>query len=151
MKEGHGGVVVGSEVSGGVRNVFVEDCVMDSPRLDRALRFKTNSVRGGTIENFFARRMTVGQVAEAVVKVDFFYEEGDAGSHTPVMRNLRVEDLTAQKGEFAFWIKGYERSKITGLHFSRCRFEGMAKPNVLEHVADIHFDDVTINGVLSAP
>jgi polygalacturonase len=151
MKEGHGGVVVGSEVSGGVRNVFVEDCVMDSPRLDRALRFKTNSVRGGTIENIFARRITVGQVAEAVVKVDFFYEEGDAGSHTPVMRNLRVEDLTAQKGEFAFWIKGYERSKITGLHFSRCRFEGMAKPNVLEHVADIHFDDVTINGVLSAP
>lgn len=151
MKEGHGGVVVGSEVSGGTRNVFVEDCVMDSPRLDRALRFKTNSVRGGTIENFFARRITVGQVAEAVVKVDFYYEEGDAGTHTPVMRNLWVEDLTAQKGQFAFWIKGYERSKISGLHFTRCRFDGMAKPNVLEHVADVHFDDVTVNGAIATP
>lgn len=151
MKEGHGGVVVGSEVSGGTRNVFVEDCVMDSPRLDRALRFKTNSVRGGTIENFFARRITVGQVAEAVVKVDFYYEEGDVGTHTPVMRNLWVEDLTAQKGQFAFWIKGYERSKISGLHFTRCRFEGMAKANVLEHVADVQFEDVTINGATSAP
>ena len=39
MKDGHGGVVMGSEISGGVRNVFVEDCNMDSPNLDRALRF----------------------------------------------------------------------------------------------------------------
>ena len=47
MKDGHGGVVIGSEISGGVRNVFVERCRMDSPQLDRALRLKTNSVRGG--------------------------------------------------------------------------------------------------------
>lgn len=146
MKDGHGGVVVGSEASGGVRNVFVEDCVMDSPQLDRALRFKTNSVRGGFIENFFARRITVGEVAEAVVKVDFYYEEGDAGSHVPVMRNLQVEDLTAKKGQFAFWIKGYERSKISGLRFTRCRFDGIAKENVLENVADLKTEDVKING-----
>src|SRR5947209_4417758 len=48
MKDGHGGVVVGSEISGGCRNVFVEDCRMDSPNLDRALRFKSNARRGGT-------------------------------------------------------------------------------------------------------
>ena len=146
MKDGHGGVVVGSEASGGVRNVFVEDCVMDSPKLDRSLRFKTNSVRGGFIENFFARRITVGEVAEAVVKVDFYYEEGDAGTFVPVMRNLQVEDLTAKKGEFAFWIKGYERSKISGLRFTRCRFDGIAKDNVLENVTDVKAEDVTING-----
>ena len=43
MKDGHGGVVIGSEISGGCRNVFVEDCKMDSPNLDRALRFKSNA------------------------------------------------------------------------------------------------------------
>src|SRR5262249_5222835 len=47
MKDGHGGVVMGSEISGGCRNVFVEDCSMDSPHLDRALRFKSNARRGG--------------------------------------------------------------------------------------------------------
>ena len=55
MKEGHGGVVIGSEISGGVKNVFAENCEMNSPDLDRAIRIKTNSIRGGTIENIFVR------------------------------------------------------------------------------------------------
>jgi polygalacturonase len=45
MKDGHGGVVMGSEVSGGIRNVFVENCRMDSPNLERALRFKSRGRR----------------------------------------------------------------------------------------------------------
>jgi polygalacturonase len=69
MRDGHGGVTVGSEASGGVRNVFAESCRMDSPRLDRALRLKTNSVRGGFIENIFMRSVRVGQVADAVFQV----------------------------------------------------------------------------------
>ena len=40
-------MTIGSEISGHCRNVFVEDCVMDSPVLDRALRFKNNAARGG--------------------------------------------------------------------------------------------------------
>ena len=40
MKDGHGGVTIGSEISGGARNIFAEQCRMDSPQLDRALRFK---------------------------------------------------------------------------------------------------------------
>lgn len=47
MLDGHGGVVIGSEISAGVRNVFVENCIMDSPNLERAIRIKTNSKRGG--------------------------------------------------------------------------------------------------------
>jgi len=47
MSDGHGGVSIGSEASGGVRNVFVQNCRMSSPSLERALRIKTNSYRGG--------------------------------------------------------------------------------------------------------
>lgn len=43
MMEGHGGITVGSEISAGVRNVFAEDCTMDSPSLNQALRFKNNA------------------------------------------------------------------------------------------------------------
>lgn len=146
MKEGHGGVVLGSELSGSIRNVFVEDCIMDSPNLDRALRFKTNSVRGGVIENFFARRITVGQVAEAVVLVDFNYEEGDAGKFTPVMRNIYVSDVTAQKGKYGFFFKGYLRSPISNIHFTNCTFNGITNGNVLEHVGTAEFTNVKING-----
>ncbi|MHC4545184.1 MAG: glycosyl hydrolase family 28 protein, partial [Planctomycetota bacterium] len=75
MKDGHGGVVMGSEMSGGVRNVFVEDCTMDSPNLDRALRIKTNSVRGGFVENIYMRNVSIGQVGDAVLKINFYYGE----------------------------------------------------------------------------
>lgn len=148
MKDGHGGVVVGSEVSGGVRNVFVEDCVMDSPNLDRALRFKTNSVRGGKLENFFVRRIRVGEVAEAVVKVDFYYEEGDTGAFTPLLRNIAIEDVTCKKAKFAFWMKGYERSPITDVQVENCEFNGIEKPNVLEHVKEMTLSNVKVNGKL---
>ena len=47
MKDGHGGVVVGSEISGGYKNLFVENCKMDSPNLERVIRIKTNNCRGG--------------------------------------------------------------------------------------------------------
>ncbi len=146
MKDGHGGVVLGSEISGSVRNVFVEDCVMDSPNLDRALRFKTNSVRGGVIENFFARRITVGEVAEAVVLVDFNYEEGDAGSFTPVMKNIVISDVTAKKGKYGLFLKGYERSPITNMRIENCRFDNMAYSNVIEHTKNLNLVNVEING-----
>lgn len=60
MSEGHGGVVMGSKISGGARNILVEDGVMSSPDLDRAIRFKTNSHRGGVIESIYVRNVKVG-------------------------------------------------------------------------------------------
>jgi polygalacturonase len=146
MKEGHGGVVVGSEISGGVRNVFVEDCVMDSPNLDRALRFKTNAVRGGVLENFYVRNTRVGEVAEAVIKVDFYYEEGDAGPYTPVLRNISVKNVTSKKSKFAFWMKGYERSPITNIIIEDCEFDGVERKDVLEHVKNMTLKNVKVNG-----
>ena len=61
-------MVIGSEISGGCQNVFAENCEMDSPSLDRVLRIKTNSCRGGIIENINMRNITVGQCGEAVLK-----------------------------------------------------------------------------------
>ncbi|MGH8017108.1 MAG: glycosyl hydrolase family 28 protein [Opitutaceae bacterium] len=85
MKDGHGGGVLGSEISGHVRNVFIEDCVMDSPNLDRGLRFKNNAVRGGILENVFMRNVKIGRVGEAVLTIDLLYEEGAKGKHMPVV------------------------------------------------------------------
>jgi polygalacturonase len=145
MKEGHGGVVMGSEISGGVKNVFAENCEMDSPNLERALRIKTNSIRGGTIENIFMRNVHVGQVSEAVIKVDFFYEEGDKGEFTPVVKNIFVENLTSEKSEFALWMKAYERSPVSNVFLKDCIFKNAEKENVLENVENLIIEDVVIN------
>ena len=65
MEDGHGGVVLGSEISAGVRNVFAEDCKMDSPNLDRVLRIKTNTCRGGVTENVYMRNIEVSRGSTA--------------------------------------------------------------------------------------
>ncbi|HSK71031.1 MAG TPA: glycoside hydrolase family 28 protein, partial [Pyrinomonadaceae bacterium] len=98
MKEGHGGITIGSEISGGVRNVFAENNTLDSPDLWTALRVKNNASRGGRLENLYFRNTTVGVVSRAVVEIDFNYEEGAKGEHIPVVRNYVVENLTCKKG-----------------------------------------------------
>lgn len=146
MSDGHGGVVIGSEMTGGARNVFAENCTMDSPNLDRALRIKTNSVRGGTVENVYLRNVTIGQVAEAVLKVNFLYGEGDTGNYVPTVRNIHMENVTSQKSKYAMSIQGYDRSPITGIFLKNCTFANVEKPNVLVGAKELVLENVTING-----
>jgi len=145
MKDGHGGVVIGSEISGGVRNVYVEDCEMSSPELDRVIRIKTNSIRGGTIENIFVRNIKVGQVGEAVVKINFFYEEGDAGEFTPIVKNINIENVTSERSEYALWIKAYERSPVENIKIENCEFNNVKKENIIENVKGLKLNLVKIN------
>jgi len=146
MKDGHGGVVIGSETTGGVRSVFAENCTMDSPNLDRALRIKTNSVRGGIIENIYMRSITIGQVAEAVLRIDFNYGEGDTGKFTPTVRNINMENVTSKKSRYALQINAYERSPATDIYLKDCTFDGVERPNVLKGVRNLTLENVRING-----
>jgi polygalacturonase len=145
MKEGHGGVVIGSEISGGVRNIFAENCVMNSPNLDRAIRIKTNAVRGGIIENLFVRNVTVGEVKEAVLKINFYYEEGEKGNFLPVLRNINLSNVTSEKSEYAIWIKAFENSPAENIKLENCIFKNVEKDNILENVKSIKTESVIIN------
>jgi len=146
MRDGHGGVVMGSEISGNVRNVFAEDCIMDSPNLDRIIRIKTNSTRGGVIENIFVRNISVGQVKQAILHVDYDYEEGDAGEFTPVVRNIHIDNVTSQKSDRVIFIKAYERSPVSGVYITNSSFNGVARDNLINYVEDLQTKNVFING-----
>jgi unsaturated rhamnogalacturonyl hydrolase len=132
MKDGHGGVVLGSEMSGGIRNVFVENCRMDSPNLDRAIRLKSNSLRGGFLENLYVRNVQVGQVREAVVRINLLYERGE-GEFYPVVRNIHIENVTSQKSGRPFYFVGLPEAKISNVVISNCTFHDAAEPSVFEH------------------
>ncbi|HEX8142781.1 MAG TPA: glycosyl hydrolase family 28 protein [Pyrinomonadaceae bacterium] len=146
MKDGHGGVTIGSEISGGVRNVFIEGCKMDSPNLDRALRFKNNAARGGLLEHIYMRDVQVGQVADAVVSIDFYYEEGEKGGFTPVVRNVAVKNVISKKSKYALYVRGFKNAPVTNVVIEDCAFDNVAKPNVLENVQDLALRNVLING-----
>ena len=146
MKDGHGGVSIGSEVSGGIRNIHIQRCRMSSPHLQRALRIKTNSYRGGVIENISFRDITVGQVAEAAIEVDFYYEEGEGGPFRPVVRNIDVQNVTCEKSKHAIFMRGYPAVPITGVTISNCSFNHASEDTVLQNVKSVSLKDVTVNG-----
>ncbi|MCM3139514.1 glycoside hydrolase family 28 protein [Bacillus safensis] len=146
MRDGHGGVTIGSEISGGVKFVYAEDNVMDSPNLDRALRIKTNSVRGGTIEHIYFKNNTVKSLKHEVICIDMMYEEGDAGPHRPVVRHIEVEGLKSNGGRYGVKIAAYAHSPVTHFKMKDCVIDEVAYPLSLEHAVSPDFQKVVING-----
>ena len=151
MQDGHGGVVIGSEISGGVNNVFVENCTMNSPLLERAIRIKTNSIRGGVIEHLRYRNLEVGDVQNAIV-VNFFYEEGDAGTFDPTVRDIVIENLHCKNViRKPFNLQGFERAPMRDITVRNCTFARGGEPSIVRHVENFTLDNVTIEGqVISA-
>ena len=147
MKDGHGGVVIGSEISGDCRNVFAENCEMDSPNLDRAIRIKTNSYRGGIIENIFVRNIKVGEVSEAVLKINMKYEpdEGSDGKFLPVIKNINLQNITSKKSKYGLYLIGLENSKIKNVIIDTCNFENVKSGNAISDSEELSFEEFFIN------
>ncbi len=149
MKDGHGGVVMGSEISGGVRNVFVRNCEMNSPNLDRAIRIKTNTRRGGIIENIFVKDLKVGQVKEAVLKINTYYGiyANQEGGHIPVIRNILLENVEVENGgEYGILIKGREQAPVSNVKLKNVVIKKTEVPMEIENSEPIIFINTTING-----
>ena len=150
MKDGHGGVVVGSGISGGVSGVYIENCKMDSPKLDRALRFKSNALRGGVIENVFMRNVEIGRVAHSILTVDFLYETGAQGPHRPVLRNVNLENVQSASSPRVLWIAGFPGVVIEGIRFANCTFRGIESSDSVQYAGSISFQNVVIEPVKKA-
>ncbi|WP_343518744.1 glycoside hydrolase family 28 protein [Sphingomonas sp.] len=150
MRDGHGGVSLGSEASGGIRNVYIRDCRMGGSDLLRALRLKSNSYRGGYIENILFRDVEVDSVGEGVLEISLLYSEsgkkGTKGDMLPrrvggvTMRNVR------SKGSlYALDIQSYPELPVDAIRIEDCRFENVKQGNRLVN-AQVTAARVTING-----
>ena len=148
MKDGHGGITIGSEISGGVKNVFGENCTMDSPNLDHALRVKNNASRGGLLENFYFRNITIGQVAHAIITIDFNYEEGAKGKFKPVMRNFTVENIKSGKSEYVMDAQGFENAPIENIEIKNSVFDNVVKGIIASNLKGTEIENVRVNGKL---
>jgi len=156
FNNGHGGVVIGSEISGGCQNVYAENCEMDSPSLDRVLRIKTNSCRGGIIENINMRNISVGQCREAVLKVNTDYEPREVccRGFYPIVRNVTMENVTCQKSKYGVMIVGYNDPKldytVSDITVRNSQFNGVYdKPiHQIGLAKNITYDNLLINGSL---
>jgi len=84
-------------------------------------------------------------VADAVVTIDFTYEEGDKGKYPPVVRNVDVRNVTSRKSDYALLLRGYPHSPISDVRLTDCTFDNVAKPDVLENVKDLRLSNTRIN------
>lgn len=148
MIDGHGGVVIGSEISAGVNNVFVEDCIMDSPNLDRAIRIKTNSRRGGIIEDVYVRNLEVGTVKECVLRITMFYNVygSQTGNFIPIVRNISLENVKVKNGgKYSVWADGYEQSPTENITLKNVVVQKVDSIYSLKNVKNINFINTYVN------
>lgn len=151
MYDGHGGVTIGSEISAGVRNVYVENCLMDSPELDRAIRIKSNSRRGGLIENVFVRNIKVGEVKESVLGIDLHYgvHGNQTGNYMPQVQNIFIENSTVKNGGlYGILAKGHKGYPIKNIRFQDVTIEQVETDYLIENVEGVKLINTYINGHL---
>jgi len=117
---GHGTVVIGSEMSGGVRNVLAEDLTADGT--DAGVRIKTRRGRGGVVENVVYRNLTVKNIQKQAITIDMHYDVGNnpavdqsGPDGVPVIRNVTVDGLQCDGAATAVVIRGLTDSPITGV------------------------------------
>jgi polygalacturonase len=124
---GHGGVGVGSETAGGVRNVTVSNCICEGT--DRGLRFKTARGRGNTVENFRAQNVVMRGVTDAI-SVTMLYGGADlkkaepVSETTPVFRNIHLSEIVATEVKRAVLIEGLPEMPVQGISISNLVAEG---------------------------
>jgi polygalacturonase len=149
MADGHGGVVIGSEISGGFYNLFVEDCEMDSPELLRVIRIKTSDCRGGIIDNVNVRNVKVGKCSEAVLKINLMYEprENCKRDFPPFVRNVTLENVTSQESRYGIYIVGLDESvNVSDISLINCSFNGVQEGTSITGAERVKLKKVYING-----
>ncbi|MBE6062107.1 MAG: glycoside hydrolase family 28 protein [Clostridium butyricum] len=151
FEDGHGGVTIGSEISGGVNDIFAHDNYFDSTELDYPIRFKTNAERGGKLENIYVKNSTVNKSKVAVIHADFFYEEGTNGNYNPILRNITLSNIkTVEGGSIdaanALYLKGFANAPIENILLEDAVLEGVKGNAVLQNVKGLTFKNVIING-----
>lgn len=117
-RHGHGGLVIGSEMSGDVRNVFMHDCEYEGT--DRAIRIKSRRDRGGVVEHIYARDIKVRDMKNEVVilNMDYGADKNEATTRKPpVFRDMCFERIEAEGAPLAVRVTGDPAATIANIRF----------------------------------
>ncbi len=144
--DGHGGVALGSEMSGGIRHVLAMNNHFSSPNLTYALRLKTNAKRGGMVEEIILADSVMDHVHGAAVHGTMLYEDGRNGEYLPVFRNIRIENITAHGGDYGIFLEAFDEVPITGLVLKNIVIDGAKKMIRCMNWKDPVVENVEING-----
>ena len=141
--EGHGGFVVGSEMSGGVRNILVQHCQFLGT--DVGLRFKSCRGRGGVVSNIFIRNISMFDIQADAITFDLYYggksvveamESGDQTNHsdmkpvdetTPEFRDIHIENVICRNAKRALYFNGLPEKPIENINLKNIQISSKIK------------------------
>lgn len=118
MLSGHGGVVIGSEMSGDVRKIVISNCVFDGT--DRGIRIKTARGRGGIVEEIRVSNIIMKNIGQQAIVLDMQYAKTNVepvSERTPKFRNIHFSNITGQVNQAAY-LNGLEEMPIENITFS---------------------------------
>lgn len=149
---GHGGVVIGSEMSGGVHAVRVSDCVFIGT--DIGLRFKSTRGRGGVVEDIVIENIRMSGILHEAVSFHMFYEgvEGSEGYNeqhfpvteaTPQFRNIALKNIVCHGAATALLVNGLPEMPLAGLSVEN--FHAVSERGiVLRHADSLSLDRIQL-------
>ena len=136
-------IALGSEMSGGIRKVFVDRCVMKN--VETVLDIKSNLDRGGVVEHVRVSNLSVER-SETVFEVTTVYHGYMGGTHIPVIRDIRLDDVRVRHSERGVVVKGAAQSPVEDVSIDYLRVETCGTPTQIENAKGLSFTRSIING-----
>ena len=144
MLKGHGGVVIGSEMSGDVRRVAISNCVFEGT--DVGIRIKTMRGRGGIVEDVRVSNILMVDMVKEGVIITMRYQPTNPeplSERTPAVNNIHLTGINIRNADRAIAIYGLEEKEVSEVTFSDMHM--VAKKGILlENAADISFHDISM-------
>ena len=145
MPEVHNGLAIGSEMSGGVRSVFMEDCQIGKAR--SCLYFKSNLDRGGYIEHVSIRNIHVDTSLRAFIDMTTDYHSWRGNMHPPRYSDFIIENVSCDKAEgFGIYAVGKEGALIQNVLLKDIMIDQAEIPQKIALVENFRIENVNING-----
>ncbi|QJC33691.1 glycoside hydrolase family 28 protein [Enterobacteriaceae endosymbiont of Donacia provostii] len=127
MYNGHGAITLGSECSGGIKNIFIEDCIIDG-KLQSFFKIKNNAIRGGKINNIYINNINIAFIQKFFLNIDYLYDEGNKGNFIPIADNIFISNINVENCLQVFNINSIEKSIVNNIFLKNCLFKGLKNP-----------------------
>ncbi|KQS35734.1 glycoside hydrolase family 28 protein [Pedobacter sp. Leaf194] len=149
MLSGHGGVVIGSEMSGDVRKIAISNCVFDGT--DRGIRIKTARGRGGVVEEIRVSNIIMKNIGQQAIVLDMQYAKTNPepiSERTPKFKNIHFSNITGQVNQAAY-LNGLEEMPIENVSFTDINMDAKTGFNITNS-NKIEFHNVQVNTEIGA-
>jgi polygalacturonase len=137
--------VIGSEMSGGVRNVFVTDC--DFNGTQRGIRMKSRRGRGGVVENIWVNGVRMSNISDAAIFLETNYGAGAVPPRTqepPTFRGIHISNVTCTSAGHAIEIYGLPDHPIENVTLENINIKARSGARFVD-VKDLEQSDVVIS------